>query len=286
MVGSSIGRYRYYKIKGVNKYPGEERIKPERIRADYIETSTLQAIEQVISDTQGLSEIIRNEAARQRRTATLSERDYERLVTEQKKLDDRCEHIHQHLDVYGEEMTLRLVSENRKQHQEIEERLAAVDRLDDIWGRDMDKKVLTLVKELKAASKWLRGGPRDSGRRLARLMIEQAIVNAETKEFMLTLRVPKSFYDQPEKISLLSSSVYKSGYQAKNSKSLHIKTLHFHWVGKRKGKYLQIEVPDSESEADQVVRVAGGLAVGEGRLGIGGRRLAVAGLRPVQLRLW
>lgn len=272
MVGCSTKKYRYYRIKGVNNYPGEERIKPDRIRAEQIEDVTMRAIEQVISETDDLFEIVRSEAQRQRRTASLSEREFDRLVAEQKKLDDDCAHIHQNRSVYGEEMTLRLVAENRQKYQDIDERLEAVDRLDDIWGKDMDKKVRDLVKELKVASKWLRRGPRDAARRLVRLMVEKAHVNAETKEIKLALRVPKSFYDDPKSIGLLSKSLCQDGQQTKNDKSLHIKTLHFQCINYRKGEYAQIEVPNAENGRDEPVQV-GGRPVGEER-------------RLVQLLLW
>jgi hypothetical protein len=279
MVGCPTGKYRYYRIKGVNKYPGVDRVKPDRIRADFIEDVTLSAIEQILSDTSGLSEIIRSEAERQRQTASLSEREFDRLVDEQKKLNDDCEFIHRNRETYGNEMVLQFIADNRRRYNEIDERLDAIDRLDEIWGKDMDKKVENLVRELKAASKWLRSGPRDAGRRLARVMIQEAIVNAETKECRLALRVPKSFYDRPEKIGLLSNSLYQDGQQTKNIKSLSIKTLHFHWVGKRTGEYVQIEVPDSESGADQAVSVSG-RPVGYGQFLVG------EDVRPVQLLLW
>lgn len=66
--------------------------------------------------------------------------------------------------------------------------------------------------------------------------------------------------------------LYQGGQQTKNDKSLHIKTLHFHWVGKRKGKYVQIEVPDGEFGGGGSVLVGGGPVGEEGR--------------PVQLLLW
>lgn len=207
MVGSTTSKYRYYRIKGVNRYPGVKRVKNEYIRADFIEEATVRAIEQVIRENDNLFDLIRVEAERQRRTASLSEREYERLIAEQKKLDGDCEYIHNNRSVYGDEMTLRLVAENRQKQRVIEQKLDDVDRLDEIWGKDIDTKVAALVQELQSASKWLRKGPRDAARRLVRLMVEEAVVNSETKEFKLSLRVPKSFYDDPKSIGLLSNSL-------------------------------------------------------------------------------
>ena len=207
MTGYSAKNYSYYMITRAASYPGTDIPKPHRIRSEMIDAAVLAALETMLSNTTALEDMVRAEVERQRRIASLSETQIKELMAESRRLDTDCEFIHKHRSKYGDEMTLKLVNDNRRRQAEIDQQIDAVDRLDELWGKNIDKKIRDLAVELAEASKWIRKGPAGAARRLVELFVSSATVNTETKEVNMEFRLPKRLYDNPQSVSLVTNLV-------------------------------------------------------------------------------